>query len=189
VDDVIAAKADDSLVLENTPVKQAVQVYNFSVNKTASYFVGESGLWAHNAKCELIPGGSLSAHEGVGKGHTLEKHVNVTTSDLADRANGRGAYAGQKLPPMSSRYKDRATAEFVIGETITDNKNAIEAWLNDVTKKNTQSFESINHYDVAIGEGVSIGSEVAQALNKARVVLKKEPSVPEGYIILTSSPI
>jgi hypothetical protein len=194
VDDVIAAKADDSLVLENTSINQPIQVYNFSVNKTASYFVGESGLWAHNAKCDLIPGGSLSAHEGKKVGnsvaHTLDRHVNVTTSDIIDRANGRGRWASidkNGPPPVSSRYKDRATAEFIIGTVIGDRKADINKWLKQ-TNKPTEAFDSIKEFPNAIGEGVSRGSEAVQALKNARVILKRDPSVPEGYIILTSHP-
>jgi hypothetical protein len=54
-DDVLATALGDTLVRGNTPVDQSIQVYNFSVAKTPSYFVGERGLWVHNAKCNLPP--------------------------------------------------------------------------------------------------------------------------------------
>jgi hypothetical protein len=52
-EDVLASRQGDVLVLENTAIAKPVRVYNFSVAQTPNYFVGESGLWAHNAKCLL----------------------------------------------------------------------------------------------------------------------------------------
>jgi hypothetical protein len=53
-DDILATLKGDVLVRTNTVVAKAVQVYNFSVSNTPNYFVGESGVWAHNAKkCDL----------------------------------------------------------------------------------------------------------------------------------------
>ncbi len=50
-DDVVASRQGDMLILENTLVAKPAQVYNFSVYRTHSYFVGEAGLWAHNIIC------------------------------------------------------------------------------------------------------------------------------------------
>lgn len=52
-DDVIAARRGDLLVLSNHAVATPVRVYNFSVNNTPDYFVGEGGMWAHNATCSI----------------------------------------------------------------------------------------------------------------------------------------
>jgi Pretoxin HINT domain len=49
-DDILATLKGDVLVRTNTVVAKAVQVYNFSVANTPNYFVGEAGVWAHNAK-------------------------------------------------------------------------------------------------------------------------------------------
>lgn len=43
-DDVIAAKTGDVLVLENRAIAEPVQVFNFEVANTPSYFVGEHGI-------------------------------------------------------------------------------------------------------------------------------------------------
>jgi hypothetical protein len=69
-EDVLASAHGDALVLENTPVAQPLRVYNFSVDQTHNYFVGASGLWAHNAKCEL----------------TRTADIQNTTYKLLDRA-------------------------------------------------------------------------------------------------------
>ncbi len=47
--DVIASLDGDVLILDNKKIETPLQVYNFSVANTPSYFVGESKLWAHNA--------------------------------------------------------------------------------------------------------------------------------------------
>jgi len=47
--DVIASAQGDSLVVNNTLIDKPLRVYNFSVANTPSYFVGERGVWAHNA--------------------------------------------------------------------------------------------------------------------------------------------
>lgn len=49
VDDVLAGAHGDVLVLANDAVDQPLRVYNFSVDKTPSYFIGAEGIWAHNA--------------------------------------------------------------------------------------------------------------------------------------------
>ena len=53
VDDVIASEQGDALVTANDAVQQPLRVYNFSVAKTTSYFVGKVGLWAHNSVCSI----------------------------------------------------------------------------------------------------------------------------------------
>jgi Pretoxin HINT domain/TadE-like protein/Restriction endonuclease fold toxin 5 len=49
----VATANGDTLVLSNTRVDEPLQVFNFSVAGTASYFVGNEGLWAHNATCAV----------------------------------------------------------------------------------------------------------------------------------------
>ena len=50
--DVLATASGDVKVLHNDRVDRPTQVYNFSVDVTPSYFVGQ-GVWAHNASCDL----------------------------------------------------------------------------------------------------------------------------------------
>lgn len=52
-EDVLASLTGDVLVKSNELIQKPIKVYNFSVAKTPNYFVGNSGLWAHNAKCAL----------------------------------------------------------------------------------------------------------------------------------------
>ena len=51
VDDVVASADGDVLILGNEKIDKPLQVYNFSVENTPSYFAGTGKLWVHNAKC------------------------------------------------------------------------------------------------------------------------------------------
>jgi hypothetical protein len=48
-DDVIAGEQGDSLVQANHAMLQPLRVYNFTVDRTPNYFVGDAGMWVHNA--------------------------------------------------------------------------------------------------------------------------------------------
>lgn len=50
-DDVLAGERLDSLVIANQAVAESLRVYNFSVGRTPSYFVGSAGIWVHNVSC------------------------------------------------------------------------------------------------------------------------------------------
>lgn len=50
--DVIATAQGDTSVLSNERIDKPIEVFNFSVEDTPSYFVGH-GLWVHNASCDL----------------------------------------------------------------------------------------------------------------------------------------
>ncbi|MCW5220962.1 hypothetical protein D5041_14740 [Verminephrobacter aporrectodeae subsp. tuberculatae] len=74
--DVIAGAQGDVRVLSNEAVHQPLPVYNFSVAKTANYFVGSGAIWAHNSDCDISiltkAWAKLTPHE---KGFMGEKAV------------------------------------------------------------------------------------------------------------------
>jgi hypothetical protein len=51
--DAIATANGDTVVLENVRVDEPLQVFNFSVASTESYFVGNEGMWVHNSSCVI----------------------------------------------------------------------------------------------------------------------------------------
>lgn len=53
--DVIATAQGDTAVLSNERIDRPLEVFNFSVEDTPSYFVGQ-GVWVHNASCDLSAG-------------------------------------------------------------------------------------------------------------------------------------
>jgi hypothetical protein len=68
-DDVIAGQHGDALVLRNDAVALPLQVYNFSVAGTESYFVGTGGVWAHNARCSINPLRKATAEDAAKLGY------------------------------------------------------------------------------------------------------------------------
>mgnify|MGYP000205632094 FL=1 len=113
-DDVLAALKGDVLVRANTVVAKPVQVYNFSVSNTPNYFVGEAGVWAHNAKCTLTrPNdiknekyglldsatkgfkGELMTREAMEKaGYTMVKGVDNKADDALAKWKGQNGIDG-----------------------------------------------------------------------------------------------
>jgi hypothetical protein len=63
--DILGAATGDLLVKYNRAVYKQVEVYNFSVAKSHNYFVGESGLWVHNAVCDLPRNTPIADFPGV----------------------------------------------------------------------------------------------------------------------------
>ena len=50
---IIATATGDTIVLTNTKVDRTSLVYNFSVQNTPNYFVGNSGIWVHNVNVSI----------------------------------------------------------------------------------------------------------------------------------------
>ncbi len=56
--DVVATIDGDANIYAVNRIDQPLQVYNFSVSQTPNYFVGNEGLWVHNAgpaDCNPVP--------------------------------------------------------------------------------------------------------------------------------------
>lgn len=133
----------------------------------------------------VAPGGGLQAHEDAG-GHTLARrkaHVGATADDLFERLqNSPHRIAG------ASSYFDRASAERSVGENIDANRPAIEDWLAGADSKLRIDFA----HDRIVGhhlEGSATFPDQAVDVRGSRAVLTRDPTMPEGYRVLTSYPI
>jgi hypothetical protein len=109
-DDVIAGQHGDALVLRNDAVALPLQVYNFSVAGTESYFVGAGGVWAHNAKCSIsisTTGAAKKFEELISKMGPSER-VGIVRVQLAEIADARGFKKRRDLTAKNSRdvYQD-----------------------------------------------------------------------------------
>lgn len=76
----VATLRGDTLILANLPVERAATVFNFSVQGTASYFVGRENVWVHNAFCEA---------------DAALKYSNVFGTRLPRQGSG-GGWSGQR---------------------------------------------------------------------------------------------
>jgi hypothetical protein len=121
--DAIVTQTGDVLVYSNVKIERSTEVFNFSVDQSKSYFVGEYGVWAHNAsgECDItkrVPDKQLldvEVNRLLSEGHAIQRHGGaVTDQQLITRAlTGRAPDGSIRLnpktgdpilPPMSSAF-------------------------------------------------------------------------------------
>jgi hypothetical protein len=86
-DDVIATSNGDVVVVANENVSERVEVHNFSVANTPTYFVEKSGLWVHNAPC------AIAYADSTGRSRVL----NRPQANTRYYVNNRHAYQTDEL--------------------------------------------------------------------------------------------
>ena len=173
--DVLVLRHGDARVLANTRVDEPVEVYNFTVENTPNYFVGEHGLWAHN--CNAVPGGGLAAHEAAG-GHLIARHVGINERQLIDRLN-----ADARISAASS-FSSRAIAEYAVSTALLANRSQIDEFLAGSSTRLVIS----HNLQGPVGIVVQRGATSAQPASGVRVVIDKDASMPNGYRIVTGFP-
>ncbi|MEV6481632.1 RNase A-like domain-containing protein [Streptomyces sp. NPDC051576] len=153
---------------------------------------GESNAWPRSKrKGAQKPkyGADLAGDEGKGTpeshSHTLEKHVDVTTQDLRARLRSD--------PDLddASRYIDQASAQKHSQTVMLKQQKQIEDWLNNGKPTGTKDFSA------ELGERTGLSMSRTNFKNglppewvtAAKVVLKKDPTAPLGYRVLTSYPV
>lgn len=124
--DVISALDTDVLVLSNDRRDQAIEVFNFSVDRTKSYFVGEGKLWAHNAdpKCNI----------DAGNGPTIDgiKHTLVEVESYNGKNKGLNKPQPYTVYRVNGRHEYRTDGQ---GRTVSV-KTTIESKDLDTTARN-----------------------------------------------------
>lgn len=127
-----------------------------------------------------VPGG-LASHEGAppNGGHALLKHVNVDDRYIIDRVANTPA-------SEASRWIDLPTAERVTAQVIGLNKATIAAWLAS-NGRPTLALHLGTGVSVT-GRYIDMSSPTPRDVTGARIVLKKDPSRPDGYFILSAFP-
>ncbi|GAA2288681.1 hypothetical protein OKJ48_40775 [Streptomyces kunmingensis] len=126
----------------------------------------------------------LAGDEGKNGAHTGARHVEVTTRDL------RARLRGDPELDAASRYIDHASAQKHTQEVVLRRQKQIEDWLNNGKPAGKKDFS------VDLGEptGMSLSRHhfrnglPAEWVTGAKVVLKKDPTAPLGYRVLTSYP-
>ncbi len=127
----------------------------------------------------LVPEGGLSAHEALG-GHALARHVGMTDADLLARLAADPRITG------ASTFTNRADAERFVSAAMAANASDISSWL----ATGTGPTKVINISGLGTtGRTVARGASSATDATGVRVVLKRQPDAPAGYIILTAFPI
>lgn len=123
------------------------------------------------------PVARLAASEGPKRGHTLEKHVAKSIDFLRARA------AGHPTAMHASSFANEAKAEELIEKVVSRNTQHIDDWL----RRGPSQLRIDDALDEVTGISVSRTGEVAQ-VSGVRVILVKDPAVPDGYWIKTAFP-
>lgn len=134
---------------------------------------------AEESPLRRVSGGDLEAHERAG-GHTLEKHVGRTAEDLSNRL------AREPHLRSASTFLDRASAESSIAQTLDANKDAIDSWLRAGGRGRDSAFTA--SFRDAVGTVLRRGASEPIPSSTVRVVLRPDPTMPEGYRIQTAFP-
>ena len=124
-----------------------------------------------------VPGGGLEAHENAGS-HLIERHVGKSEQWLINRVNTDNVSA-------ASSFKDLPSAEHFIAETIAQNQDKIDAWVDGKGGKRLVLDAS---FDSATGISVKKGENSAQDVFDVKLVLERSDALGIGYRIVTGYP-
>jgi hypothetical protein len=119
----------------------------------------------------------LSKDEAEG-GHTLSRHTGKSDAELRQRL------ARERRIAAASTYTDRETAEDVIGETLNQQKEKIQTWL----QKGGEHPNLVLDYEAQqpIGRTLRRNQSAPVPCNKAIIVLRYAGG--GEYYVLTSYP-
>ncbi|WP_143493585.1 RNase A-like domain-containing protein, partial [Pseudomonas sp. B17(2017)] len=123
---------------------------------------------------EIVPGGGLEAHEKRG-GHFIEKHVDRTAAQLAQRL--------KEEPRLSraSTFYDRATAEKAMSTVISSNKAVIENFVNSKEKQIIINDSVPYHVGIVLRRKATSVRKVSGVY----LLLRKDKKMQDGYRIHT----
>lgn len=125
----------------------------------------------------LVPGGGLQAHEDAG-GHLIERHVGKSEQWLVDRVRNDNISA-------ASSFRDLPEAEYFVSQTLGENQDDIDAWL-DGSGGNRLVLDA--SFDATTGISVARGESHAEDVFSVRVVLERSDRLDTGYRIITGYP-
>ncbi|HEX6151110.1 RNase A-like domain-containing protein [Nocardioides sp.] len=118
--------------------------------------------------------GWLSKHEHSGS-HTLREHVGKSVDELQERRLREGL-------PVASSFRDQAEAERLLGLAIGARSSVIEKWL--ASQRARLTFEARTE----TAAGLSVTADGPVTASRMRVVLARDPSMPEGFRVYTAYP-
>ncbi len=156
------------------PVKLAggVNGYQYAHNPTG--WIDPLGLSCRAGNC---PGGVLDTHENEG-GHLIEKHVGQTDRQLVERLNR------EPHIPAASTFKTIEEAETLVSNTLTARRQEISTFLEGRGDKHI-IHESSNQ---PVGVSIIRGTENSIPVYNFILVLRRKPTMPDGYLLLTGYP-
>lgn len=125
----------------------------------------------------VVEGGGLQAYEDAG-GHLIERHVNLTDADLAQRL------ATSNISSASS-FADRSAAESAVSAALDANQATIKSYL----ASNTKGYLAVEYTSsTPVGSTLIRGASRSVPASEVRVVIARDPTLPTGYKIITGYP-
>ncbi|MFF8485822.1 RNase A-like domain-containing protein [Streptomyces antibioticus] len=93
----------------------------------------------------------------------------------------------------SATYPDRETAQWATQQVVTGNEQKIHRWLAQGTRARLAIEAAWPSREVPVGrvllQAMMLAGREPVEVRAARVVLKREPASPHGFVVLTSVPI
>ena len=120
---------------------------------------------------------SLDAHEQAG-GHLLARHVGQSEAAL------RARLASEPRISASSSFYNRAAADSAVSQALSANQAIISDWLAGSSSRLTLNFSARDPMGIFLSRGQAQAGDV----NSVTLILVRDPSMPDGYRILTGFP-
>ncbi|CAM5652453.1 hypothetical protein SCYAM73S_05812 [Streptomyces cyaneofuscatus] len=140
----------------------------------------------------------LAAAEGVGNGHTLDKHVGKTDAQLLQRMRDESKADGTPKIPGASTYADMESAQRLTQYALRDNTEEITRWLNENPPRPIAEFDtaSVPQQGPLVGEAITgrgttlVDGKVTEVRDMKGVSLRLmyEPGLNPPYVVFTSMP-
>jgi hypothetical protein len=123
-----------------------------------------------------VPGGSLSAHEGLEGGHPVSRHVGKSDGDLRRRLSDPAVRT-------ASTFDDLATADAAVGEVLRRRAREVADWL-ERGPRGLRDFRA--RLDHPVGRVLRKGDARPSPGKTAVVVLAASRRFPEGFRVHTA---
>jgi hypothetical protein len=123
-----------------------------------------------------VPGGSLSAHEGLEGGHPVSRHVGRTDDDLRRRLSEPGIRTASTFP-------DLATADAAVGEVLRREARDVSAWVGG-SPRGLRPFRA--RLDRPVGRVLRQGDRATVPGRTVVAVLAPSGRFPEGFRVHTA---
>ncbi|MFJ2637634.1 RNase A-like domain-containing protein [Streptomyces sp. NPDC087511] len=140
----------------------------------------------------------LAAAEGMGNGHTLDKHVGKTDEQLLQRMRDESKADGTPKIPGASTYADMESAQRLTQYALRDNTNEINKWLGEDPPRPMAEFDTTSvplqgplTGDAVTGRGTMlVDGKVTEVrdTNGVSLRLMYEPDLNPPFVVFSSMP-
>ncbi|MGW1204396.1 RNase A-like domain-containing protein [Streptomyces cyaneofuscatus] len=93
----------------------------------------------------------------------------------------------------SATYPDRETAQWATQQVVTRNEQKIHRWLAQGTRSRLTIEAAWPSREAPVGrvllQAMMLAGRDPVDVRAARVILKREPTSPHGFVVLTTVPI